>query len=121
MRLAKDLDLPVEGLKAAMRANGQLGQMGESFFGLQELPDRIIEDRDILPMRRTSGAIIVKDLELMRLVGERHGWSSPGGDLAEAEFLRTYRLPDASEPRPPAPDPIAPVLDAARLPRKDIP
>jgi len=96
VRLAKDLDLPVEGLKAAMQANGQLGRMGESFFGLQELPDRIIEDRDILPMRRTSGAIIVKDLELMRLVGERHHVELPGRDLAEAEFLRTYRLPDAS-------------------------
>ena len=45
VRLAKDLDLPVEGLKEAMRANGQLGRMGEMFFGLHELPDSIIEDR----------------------------------------------------------------------------
>ena len=58
VRLAKDLELPVEGLKEAMAANGQLGEMGESFFGLHELPDNIIADRDILPMRRTSAAII---------------------------------------------------------------
>ncbi len=96
VRLAKDLDLPVEGLKEAMRANGQLGRMTESFFGLQELPDSIIEDGNILPMRRTSGAIIVKDLELMRLVGEQHQVDLPGRDVAEAEFLRTYRLPDGS-------------------------
>jgi 3-hydroxyisobutyrate dehydrogenase len=97
VRLAKDLDLPVEGLKEAMRANGQLGRMGEMFFGLHELPDSIIEDRNILPMRRTSGAIIQKDLELMRLVGERHGVDLPGRDLAEAQFFRTYLLPDESD------------------------
>lgn len=96
VRLAKDLDLPVDGLKEAMRANGQLGRMGEMFFGLHELPPSVIEDRDILPMRRTSGAIIEKDLELMRLVGERQGVDLPGRDLAEAQFLRTYLLPDDS-------------------------
>jgi 3-hydroxyisobutyrate dehydrogenase-like beta-hydroxyacid dehydrogenase len=97
VRLAKDLDLPVEGLKEAMRANGQLGRMAESFFGLQELSDSILEDRNILPMRRTTGAIIVKDLELMRLVGEQRGVDLPGRDLAEALFLRTYLLPDESD------------------------
>ena len=98
VRLAKDLDLPVGGLKEAMRANGQLGQMSEMFFGLHELPDSVIEDRNILPMRRTSGAIIEKDLELMRLVGEQHDVDLPARDLAEAQFLRTYLLPDESEP-----------------------
>jgi 3-hydroxyisobutyrate dehydrogenase-like beta-hydroxyacid dehydrogenase len=97
VRLAKELDLPVAGLKEAMRANGQLGRMGEMFFGLHELPDSIIEDRNILPMRRTSGAIIEKDLELMRLVGVRHGVDLPGRDLAEAQFHRTYLLPDETE------------------------
>jgi 3-hydroxyisobutyrate dehydrogenase-like beta-hydroxyacid dehydrogenase len=94
IRLAKRLDLPVQGLKEAMRANGQLGLMGESFFGLHELPDSIIEDRNILPMRRTTAAIIVKDLELMRLVGKQNGVDLPGRDLAEAQFHRTYLLPD---------------------------
>ncbi len=93
VRLAKELDLPVEGLKEAMRANGQLGQMGEMFFGLHELPDSIIEDHNILPMRRTSGAIIQKDLELMRLVGDRRDVDLPARTLADAEFFRTYRLP----------------------------
>ena len=96
VRLAKELDLPVEGLKDAMRANGQLGRMAASFFGLQELPDSIIEDADILPMRLTTGAIIMKDLELMRLVAEHHDVDLPGRDVTEAEFLRTYRLPDES-------------------------
>ena len=104
VRLAKDLDLPVDGLKEAMRANGQLGRMGEMFFGLQELPDSIIEDGEILPMRRTSGAIIQKDLELMRLVGEREHLDLPGRDLAEAEFFRTYRLPGPT----PADDDVGP-------------
>ena len=95
--LAKKLELPVEGLKDAMRANGQLGRMGEMFFGLHELPDSIIEDHNILPMRRTSGAIIQKDLELMRLVGQQHGLDLPARDLADAQFFRTYRLPDESD------------------------
>jgi len=99
VRLAKELDLPVGGLKEAMAANGQLGRMGEMFFGLHELPDSVIEDRAILPMRRTSGAIIRKDLELLRLVGERQGVDLPGRDLAGAEFLRTYLLPDTSVDR----------------------
>ncbi len=100
VRLAKDLDLPVEGLKAAMRANGQLGEMGESFFGLQELPDDIIDDASILPMRRTSAAIIVKDLELMHQVGAQNGVDLPARDMAAAEFYRTYRLPVASRKSP---------------------
>ncbi len=101
VRLAKELDLPVESLKEAMRANGQLGEMGESFFGLHELTDDIIADRDILPMRRTSAAIIAKDLELMRLVGSQSGVDLPARDLAVAEFSRTYRLPvEADEPDP---------------------
>jgi 3-hydroxyisobutyrate dehydrogenase-like beta-hydroxyacid dehydrogenase len=79
VRLAKALDLPVKGLKEAMRANGQLGLMSESFFGLHELPDSIIEDRNILPMRRSTGAISVKDLELMRLVGQQHRVDLPTG------------------------------------------
>ncbi len=94
VRLAKELDLPVDGLKEAMRANGQLGELGESFFSLHELPHSIIEDRNILPMRRTSGAIIQKDLELMRLVGERHAVDLPGRDLADVLFYTTYRLPE---------------------------
>jgi 3-hydroxyisobutyrate dehydrogenase-like beta-hydroxyacid dehydrogenase len=97
VRLAKELDLPVSGLKEAMRANGQLGEMGESFFGLHELPDDIIADRNILPMRRTSGAIIVKDLELMRLVGAQHGVDLPARDMSASEFYRTYRLPAEGE------------------------
>ena len=97
VRLAKELDLPVGGLKEAMRANGQLGHMGEMFFGLQELPDSIIDDHNILPMRRTSGAIIQKDLELMRLVGQQHDIDLPGRDLADIQFFRTYRLPDESD------------------------
>jgi 3-hydroxyisobutyrate dehydrogenase len=101
VRLAKELNLPVNGLKEAMRANGQLGLMSESFFGLHELPDNIIEDRNILPMRRTTAAIIVKDLELMRLVGKEHSVDLPGRDLAEAQLLRTYLLPDDSGPDDP--------------------
>ncbi len=103
VRLARDLGLPVAGLKEAMRANGQLGEMGEIFFGLHELSDEIIADRDILPMRRTSAAIIMKDLELMRLVGSRHGIDLPARDLAEDQFSRTYRLPDETD----GPDPAA--------------
>ncbi len=103
VRLARDLGLPVAGLKEAMRANGQLGEIGEMFFGLHELSDEIIADRDILPMRRTSAAIIMKDLELMRLVGSRHGIDLPARDLAEDQFSRTYRLPDETD----GPDPAA--------------
>ncbi len=96
IRLANALDLPTEGLKDAMRANCRLGRMAESFFSLHHLPESAIEDRSILPMRRTSGVIIVKSLELMRPVSERHGVSLPGRDLAEARFLRTHLLPDES-------------------------
>ncbi len=101
VRLAKELDLPVVGLKEAMQANGQLGQMGASFFGLHELPDEVIADREILPMRRTSGAIIVKDLELMCLVGAEQGVDLPARDTAASEFYRTYRLPVEVEEKDP--------------------
>ena len=97
VRLAKDLDLPVEGLKEAMRANGQLGRMTES-FGLQELPDRIIQDGNILPMRRTSGPIIQRTLSSCGSSASGTGWTA-WTDLAAAEFLRTYRLPDGSGDR----------------------
>ncbi len=97
VRLANDLDLPVSGLKEAMRANGQLGDMGAMFFGLHELPDEIIADRNLLPMRRTSAAIIVKDLELIRLVGVENEIDLPARDVAAEQFLRTYRLPEEAE------------------------
>ncbi len=97
VRLAKDLDLPVAGLKEAMRANDQLGAMGEMFFGLHELPDDIITDRDILPMRLTSAAIIAKDLELMRLVGSHNGIDLPARAVAKEQFYRTYRLPEETD------------------------
>jgi 3-hydroxyisobutyrate dehydrogenase len=93
VRLAKDLDLPVKGLKVAMQANGQLGEMAANFFGLHELSDDIIADGNILPMRRTSAAIIVKDLELMHLVGAHREVDLPARDVAASEFFRTYRLP----------------------------
>ena len=41
----------------------------------------------------------------MRLVGAQHGVDLPARDLAEAEFLRTYRLPDEADGRGrPTPD-----------------
>jgi 3-hydroxyisobutyrate dehydrogenase len=96
IRLANALDLPVDGLKQAMKANGQLGEMSENFFGLHEIPEKVLRDGEILKMRQTSGAIIAKDFDLMRLVATRHDVAVPGRDLAAAEYYRTYRLPEES-------------------------
>jgi 3-hydroxyisobutyrate dehydrogenase len=92
IRLAKAFNLPVEGLKQAMRANEQLGQMGEAFFGLHELPRTVLEDANVVTMRRRSGAIVEKDLELMRLIAESHGVDVPARNVAASEFSRTYLL-----------------------------
>jgi 3-hydroxyisobutyrate dehydrogenase len=97
IRLAKALELPVDGLKQAMRANGQLGEMSENFFGLHELPDEIIADAKVSKLRRTTGAIIEKDLALMQMVASQHGVDVPARDLASAEYHRTYLLPDEGE------------------------
>jgi len=92
IRLAKAFSLPVEGLKQAMRANEQLGQMSEAFFGLHELPREVLDDANVVTMRRRSGAIVDKDLELMRLIADSRGVDVPARDVAASEFYRTYLL-----------------------------
>jgi 3-hydroxyisobutyrate dehydrogenase len=92
--LARSLGLPLEGLKAAMSANGQLGEISGNYFVLQELPGEVLDDPGTVAMRTPHMAIIAKDIGLMEKVAAGVGHDVPGIHLAGERLADTYRMPD---------------------------
>ncbi len=93
LSLARELDVPIEGLKQAMEANGQLGFLTAAFFGLHELPAELLEDEGVLALRLPQQKIVAKDMALMQQVAGDRGVDVGGLDVARARFERTYLLP----------------------------
>lgn len=91
--LAGTLDVPTDGLKAAMQANGQLSDLTEPFFTLHEMPLEVIEEPSLLKFRTAQQRIVAKDMALMVDVGAEHGIDIPVLEAARSAFERTYRLP----------------------------
>lgn len=91
--LARSLDVPLSGLKEAMKANGQLGDLSESFFTLHELPREVIEEPSVLAFRSAQQLIVAKDMDLLRMAGEQAGADVGLLEEARSHFERTYLLP----------------------------
>ena len=92
--LARTLGVPIDALKTAMEANGQLGEITRSYFVLHELPDEILDDPGTLALRDPMIAIIKKDMRLMEEVASRAGHDLPGLRTASQNTVETYRMPD---------------------------
>jgi 3-hydroxyisobutyrate dehydrogenase len=95
--LAAALDVPLEGLKAAMEANGQLGELTRNYLALHELPAEMLSDPGTVAMRKPLIAIIAKDIALMQAVGAQIGHDLPAVRLAGERVDDTYKMP--KEPR----------------------
>jgi 3-hydroxyisobutyrate dehydrogenase len=91
--LAHALDVPLDGLKSAMRANGQLGDLAASFFSLHELPESVIDEPSVLAFRTAQQKIVAKDMGLMGDVSRREAVDIGLLEAARSRFERTYRLP----------------------------
>ena len=91
--LAHALDLPLDGLKAAMEANGQLGQMTRDYLVLHDLPDEVLDDPGLVALRAPQLAIIAKDIGLMEAVAAGIDHQVPAAHLAGERLDDTYRMP----------------------------
>lgn len=91
--MAQTLDVGLEELKQAMRANGQLSDLNEPFFTLHEMPAEVIEEPSLLAFRTAQQLIVAKDMALMLDLAEEEHLDISMLGSARTMFERTYRLP----------------------------
>lgn len=91
-RLAGRLGLPLDGLKAAMRANGQLGEMSANYFTMQEFDAATLDDAGIRATLERNAAIVAKDLDLIDAVATEVGAEVPAARLAGQRVDRFFKL-----------------------------
>jgi 3-hydroxyisobutyrate dehydrogenase-like beta-hydroxyacid dehydrogenase len=89
-QLALRLGLPLDALKAAMRANGQLSEMVEAYLLLHEFPPETFADPGMRTQMEGYAAIIAKDLRLIEQLGADAGVPLPAARLAGELARRTY-------------------------------
>jgi 3-hydroxyisobutyrate dehydrogenase len=92
--LAKQLGLPVDGLKSAMRANGQLGEMSANYFMMQEFSPATLADPALRATLARNAAIVDKDLTLIAALADEIGARVPAARLAGAEVPHFFFLDD---------------------------
>lgn len=90
--LAQRLDLPLDGLKAAMEANGQLGELTRKYLVAHEMPPEVYDDPAVVAMLEPNLRIIAKDIGLMERVAAEAGQEVPGVLLARDRMADTYFL-----------------------------
>ena len=103
--LARTFDVSLAGLKAAMDANGQLGELSAGYFSLQELPDELLDDPGLVAMREPLVAVIAKDIGHMQSMAASVGAEVPAVDVAAGQLTETYRMPGRRGSSPPAATP----------------
>jgi 3-hydroxyisobutyrate dehydrogenase-like beta-hydroxyacid dehydrogenase len=92
--LATRLDLPLDALKAAMRANGQLGELVETYLLLHEFSPETLADPGTRAALEGYAAIIEKDLDLIAALADGAGVPVPAAELAGRLARRVYFLED---------------------------
>lgn len=90
---ATALGLSLDGLKAAMEANGQLGEGIRSYLILHDLTDEQLDDPALVAMRAPNVAIIGKDIGLMEQVAADIDFELPVAHLTGERVVETYRMP----------------------------
>jgi 3-hydroxyisobutyrate dehydrogenase-like beta-hydroxyacid dehydrogenase len=92
--LARAIGLPLDALKAAMAANGQLGELVENYLlGHDFTPDQL-EDPAINGILEGYAAIIEKDLDLVARLADDAGVPVESARLARRLARRVYFLED---------------------------
>lgn len=95
--LAKRLGLPLDALKTAMRANGQLGEMTANYMRLNDLSEADLTNPGTRQFLEGYAAIIEKDLDLIVRLADEAGVPVPAAELAGQLARRVYFL---EEPNP---------------------
>ena len=94
--LATELGLPLDALKTAMQANGQLGEMTRNYMVLFDLGEAQLTDPATRTFLEGYASIIEKDLDLITRLAAEAAVPVPTAELAGRLARRVYRL---EEPR----------------------
>jgi 3-hydroxyisobutyrate dehydrogenase-like beta-hydroxyacid dehydrogenase len=94
--LAARLGLSLDALKAAMRANGQLGEMVETYLLLHEFSEEDFADPETRAVLASYATIIEKDLDLIVRLAESVSVDVPAAELAGSLARRVYFLEASS-------------------------
>lgn len=92
--LAKANGLSIDALKAAMRANGQLGVMTERYMILHDFSPETLADPSMQSTLEGYAAIIEKDLVLISQLAKASGVEVPAAELAGRRARNVYFLDD---------------------------
>ncbi len=92
--LAQHFGLSLDGLRAAMRANGQLGDMTKNYMTLFDFTPEALADEGTRKFLEGYAAIIEKDLDLITRLAADAGVPVPTAELAGRVARRVYRLED---------------------------
>jgi 3-hydroxyisobutyrate dehydrogenase-like beta-hydroxyacid dehydrogenase len=90
--MAKRLGVPIDGLKTAMQANGQLGEITANYFTLHELTHEAFADDGLRDLLSRNAAIVAKDLRLIASVADGVGHPVPAARLAGERVSDVYFL-----------------------------
>ncbi len=92
--LALELGLPIDGLRSAMAANGQLGELTETFMLAYDMDPADLRTPEAQESLERYAAIIDKDLELVSKLAAEAGTPADTAVLARRLARRTYFLED---------------------------
>jgi 3-hydroxyisobutyrate dehydrogenase len=90
--LAQHFDLPLDALRTAMAANGQLGDMTRSYMTLFDFTEEALADPATRRFLEGYANIIEKDLDLITRLAAEAGVPVPTAELAGRVARRVYRL-----------------------------
>ena len=95
--LATRLGLSLDALRTAMRANGQLGPMVESYLTLHDFSAEDVASPGLQSMLSGYAAIIEKDLDLILRLAADAGVPVPAAEAARTVARRVYFLEGGSK------------------------
>ena len=94
--LALELGLPIDALRSAMAANGQLGELTETFMIAYDMDPADLRTPEARKELEAYAAIIDKDLELVSKLAAEAGTPDDTATLARRLARRVYFLDDES-------------------------
>jgi 3-hydroxyisobutyrate dehydrogenase len=94
MALARAIDLPIDVLERAGRANGQLTDLMMSFLAAHKMPDEARKSEGFQDLMRGHMQIAEKDLAWALGLARKAGVALPVGSLVSQSMARLYGVED---------------------------
>ena len=92
--LARSFGLPIDALRTAMNANGQLGELTRGYMLLHDMSEADLANPGTQQFLAGYAAIIEKDLGLIVELAAAAGVAVPAAELAGENARRVYFLED---------------------------